>query len=175
MPRAPSWATHLEKKGGQPQRPHVMHSHLQCPGPDPGKLHPSFCAWWHSRTHVAPQRGSWGHCGSVPPARNPMQLLMRTSWGMICPRAPIAHVGVGAAGDRQKPGSLDFFGTFSRLGPGCPRQHFRDVLPNWVPWARMTAETGHQRPDMTFRQNDHRAQRFLVKSGKSSPFFDAQT
>ena len=42
---------------------------------------------------------------------------------------------------------------------------FRDMLPNWVPRARLNAETGHQRSDMTFRQNNHYSNGFWSNRG----------
>ena len=77
----------------------------------------------------------------------------------------------GATGKSAKLG----FNPFSGMGPGTPGSctsyvgttplFFRDMLPNWVPLARLTAETGHQRPDMTFRQNNHYSNGFWSNRG----------
>ena len=87
----------------------------------------------------------WGHAPAM--------------WSRSAPVARVEgrHVRGGAAKHRN-------WGTiFPDWGPGTggacascvgtPPLLFRDVLPNWVIRARLNAETGPQRSDMTFRQN----------------------
>ena len=42
---------------------------------------------------------------------------------------------------------------------------FRDILPRWVLWARLTARLGPLRSDMTFRQNAHYSNGFWRNRG----------
>ena len=138
----------------------MMHSHLPYPGPNPGKLYPSFCAC-SIPTHISPLNTGYGGTAAlnyrhITPWEHPGGLFAHTR--------PFPHVWVDATGNQQNWNCLDFtlFPTGDPGIPGSCASHvgttpllFRDMLPNWVPRARLNAETGHQRSDMTFRQNNH--------------------
>ena len=106
---------------------------------------------------------------------------MGASWWIVCPYAPIyPHMAMG--GCYRESAKLELFGfyTFSDWDPGIPGSCasyvgttpllFRDMLPNWVPRARLNAETGHQRSDMTFRPNNHYSNGFWSNRGNLVPF-----
>ena len=99
---------------------------------------------------------------------------MGAPWWIVCPYAPIyPHMG----GCYRESAKLELFGfyTFSDWDPGTPGSCasyvgttpllFRDMLPTWVSRARLNAETGHQRSDMTFRQNNHYSNGFWSNRG----------
>ena len=136
----------------------MTHSYLGYPGPNPGKLYPSFCAC-SIPTHMSPLNA--GHGGTAA-----LNYRYVTPWehhgGLFAHARPFTHMWVDAAGNQQNWNCWDFH-TFSDWDPGIPGSCasyvgttpllFRDMLPNWVPRARLKAETGPQRSDMTFRQN----------------------
>ena len=129
----------------------MMHSYLGHPGPNPGKLHPSFCAR-AIPTHMSPLNACHGGTAAL-------NYRHVTTWedhgGLFAHARPLAHMWVDAAGNQQNWNCWDFH-IFSYWGPGAPGScapcvgtasllFFRDVLPSWGPRARLTAETGHQR------------------------------
>ena len=127
-----------------------MHSYLGHPGPNPGKLYPSFCAC-SIPTHMSPLNACHGGTAAL-------NYRHVTPWehqgGLFAHARPFTHMWVDAAGNQQNWNCWGFH-TFSDWDPGAPGSCascvgtasllFRDVLPSWVPRARLTAETGHQR------------------------------
>ena len=106
---------------------------------------------------------------------------MGASWWIVCPYAPI-YPRMGGCYRESAKLELHMLGfyTFSDWDPGVPGSCasyvgttpllFRDMLPNWVIRARLNAETGPQRSDMTFRQNDHYSNGFWPNRGNLVPF-----
>ena len=157
----------------------MTHNHLLYPGPNPGKLHPSFCAG-SLPAHISPlNTGHGGYCGSILPAHN----HMRASGRVVGPCSPIIYVVV-VPQENLQPAKLGF----NPLFPGWDRVPQVAVRHVWAPprfffemWYPAGSlghcqppKRGRQRSDMTFRQNDHCSNGLWSNQGKSSPFFDAQ-
>jgi hypothetical protein len=150
----------------------MTHSYLLYPGPNPGKLYPSFCAG-SLPAHISPLNTGYGgtaalHYRHITPCEHP--------GGLFAPARPFTYVGV-VLQENQQNWDLTLFPGWDRGTPGSCTSYvgttpllFRDMLPSWVSRARLTAETGHQRPDMTFRQNDHYSNGFWSNRENLVPF-----
>ena len=108
VPGGPIWATYLEKEAGK--CPHMTHNHLTYPGPNPGKLYPSFCAG-SLPAHISPLNTGYGgtaalHYRRITPYEHP--------GGLFAPARPFTHIGGGFHRESSKTGSVGFH-TFSGL------------------------------------------------------------
>ena len=123
--------------------------------------------------HISPLNTGYGgtaalHYRHITPCEHP--------GGLFAPARPFTHVGV-VLQENQQNWDLTLFPGWEPRTPGSCTSYvgtapllFRDMLPSWVPQARLTAETGHQRPDMTFRQNDHYSNGFWSNRENLVPF-----
>ena len=88
VPGGPIWAIYLEKEAGKGS--HMTHNHLLYPGPNPGKLYPSFCAG-SLPAHISPLNTGYGgtaalHYRHITPCEHP--------GGSFAPARPFTYVGV---------------------------------------------------------------------------------
>ena len=114
VPGGPIWAIYLEKEAGKGS--HMKHNHLPHPGPNPGKLYPSFCAG-SLPAHISPLNTGYGgtaapHYRRITPCEHP--------GGLFAPARPFTHIGGGFHRESSKTGSVGFH-TFPGLGPGYGR------------------------------------------------------
>ena len=108
MPGGPIWAIYLEKEAGKGS--HMTHNHLLYPGPNPGKLYPSFCAG-SLPAHISPLNTGYGgtaalHYRHITPCEHP--------GGSFAPARPFTYVGV-VLQENQQNWDLTLFPGWDRV------------------------------------------------------------
>ena len=131
---------------------------------------PGFCAGGNS-AHISPPNA--GYRGTAALSYRYTTICDHPG-GLFAPACLFTHTGGGCHRASRKLGLLD-----SPLFPDCDPGTaggcasyvgttpllFRDMLPRWVLWARLTARPGPLRSDMTFRQNVHYSNGFWRNRG----------